>query len=393
MPSGCWQELTNRAQPLPRDSLQAEPTISHAGGPYQTTLTCGMFFQGIGTAVPATKYSQSECWQVLQDSTTYAGLTPRGREVLRKVLTGDSGIATRHLALAPLTEAFELNPDTLYSRFAQQAPTLATRAAEQALADAATSPGEIDALLVSTCTGYLCPGISSYLIERLGLRPDLLALDLVGHGCGAALPNLRSAEALLHSGRCRRALSVCVEVCSAALYIDNDPGVLISACLFGDGAGAAVLGLEPSSTTRRIQWIANHSVVKPEIRDMLRFEQRSGMLRNLLNIRIPSLAANEVAGILHSLLAKEDVQQDMIAAWILHPGGRDVLKAIRERLGLDPGDLRHSERVLCDYGNLSSASLFFVLQDAIANSARPGYWWMSSFGAGFSCHGALLKAE
>ena len=149
-----------------------------------------------------------------------------------------------------------LNPDTLYARFAEHAPALAARAAEQALADAHTNPTEIDALLVSTCTGYLCPGISNYVIERLGLRPDLLALDLVGHGCGAALPNLRTAEALLNSGRCQRALSVCVEVCSAALYVDDDLGVLISACIFGDGAGAAVLGKKPSNGSRRIQWMA-----------------------------------------------------------------------------------------------------------------------------------------
>jgi len=352
-----------------------------------------MFFQGIGTAVPSTRYLQSDCWQVLQDSATYAGLTPRGRAVLEKVLTGDSGITSRHLALAPLKEAFELNPNTLYARFAEHAPALATRAAEQALAEANTNPAEIEALLVSTCTGYLCPGISSYLIERLGLRPDVLALDLVGHGCGAALPNLRTAEALLNSGRCQRALSVCVEVCSAALYIDNDPGVLISACLFGDGAGAAVLGAKPSDTSRQIQWIANHSVVKPEMRDLLRFEQRSGMLRNLLSLRVPSLAADEVGRILDGLLAREAVRPDEITAWIVHPGGRDVLKAIGERLKLARGDLRHSERVLRDFGNLSSASLFFVLRDAIENSAIPGYWWMTSFGAGFSCHGALLKAE
>jgi alkylresorcinol/alkylpyrone synthase len=188
-------------------------------------------------------------------------------------------------------------------------------------------------------------------------------------------------------------LSVCVEVCSAALYIDNDPGVLISACLFGDGAGAAVLGKKPSNASRRLQWIASNSVIIPEIRDLLRFEQRSGMLRNLLSLRVPSLAAEEVGGILSSLLAREAVQQDAIAAWILHPGGRDVLKAIRERLKLDPCDLRHSESVLRDFGNLSSASVLFVLKNAIQDSASPGYWWMTSFGAGFSCHGALLKAE
>ena len=88
----------------------------------------------------------------------------------------------------------------------------------------------------------------------MGLPTNIQLLDLVGQGCGAALPNLRAGEALLASGRCRRVLSVCVEVCSAAFYIDDDPGVLVSACLFGDGAGAAVLSNEPNPATRKIKW-------------------------------------------------------------------------------------------------------------------------------------------
>jgi predicted naringenin-chalcone synthase len=99
------------------------------------------------------------------------------------------------------------------------------------LKDAKCKPGEIDAVLISTCTGYLCPGLTSYVSERLGLRPDVFPLDLVGQGCGAALPNLRAAEAILAAGRAQKVLSICVEVCSAAFYLDDDPGVLISACL------------------------------------------------------------------------------------------------------------------------------------------------------------------
>jgi alkylresorcinol/alkylpyrone synthase len=75
----------------------------------------------------------------------------------------------------------------------------------------------------------------------------------------------------------------------------------------------------------------------------------------------------------------------------LHPGGRDVLLALRERLGLQAHDTRWSESVLAEYGNLSSPSVIFVLQEALADSAPDGLWWMSSFGAGFSCHGALLE--
>ena len=132
-------------------------------------------------------------------------------------------------------------------------------------------------MLISTCTGYLCPGLTSYVSERLGLRPDVFTLDLVGQGCGAALPNLRTAEAILAAGRAEKVLSVCVEICSAAFFLDDDPGVLISACLFGDGAGAAVLANQPQPGRRRIEWKSRfvvprsrqtrHAAVQPQKRD------------------------------------------------------------------------------------------------------------------------------
>ncbi len=165
-----------------------------------------MFITGIGTAAPPQCYAQRECWVALQNSAALAGLQPRSRAILKKVLTRDNGIATRHLALQPLTEAFELTPDALQARFARHAPALAAEAAQRALADANCRPEEMDAVLISTCTGYLCPGLTSYVGERLGLRQDVLALDLVGQGCGAALPNLRTAEAILAAGRAEKIL-------------------------------------------------------------------------------------------------------------------------------------------------------------------------------------------
>src|SRR5207248_1738973 len=141
-----------------------------------------------------------------------------------------------------------------------------------------------------TCTGYLCPGLTSYVSERLGLRMDVFALDLVGQGCGAALPNLRTADALLAAGRANRVLSVCVEVCSAAFFLDDDPGVLISACLFGDGAGAAVLSNEPNREQRRVEWKFGSSNLVPGKRDTLRFGHQNGMLRNILLPQVPKIA-------------------------------------------------------------------------------------------------------
>src|SRR6201998_1451153 len=152
-----------------------------------------MFIIGIGTANPSQRYSQADCWQTVQHCPRFQELNARSKAILKKVLTGENGIATRYFALEKLEEAFELNPDALHDRFVKNAPDLAASAAERALAQSKTSPSEIDAVLVSTCTGYLCPGLTSYVIERLGLRPDVLTLDLVGHGCGAALPDLRVA--------------------------------------------------------------------------------------------------------------------------------------------------------------------------------------------------------
>ena len=350
-----------------------------------------MFLSGIGTAAPAARWTQTECWEALVASGYLPKLAPRSQAILRKVLRGNNGICSRHLAFDQLCEAFDFDPDVLDARFARHAPAVASAAAERALADAGLAPGDIDAVIISTCTGYLCPGLSSYVTERLGLRTDILALDLVGQGCGAALPNMRAGEALLASGRAGRVLSICVEICSAAMYLDDDPGVLISACLFGDGAGAAVLTADPIAGRRRIEWKSAVTLMNAGDREELRFERRRGMLRNILSSAVPLLAAKHVDQVLRDGLAEAAISRDDITGWILHAGGREILAAIRQQLDLSEEQTRWSAAVLRDYGNVSSPCVYFVLEAALNERARGGYWWMSSFGAGFSCHGALLQ--
>ncbi|HEY1170738.1 MAG TPA: 3-oxoacyl-[acyl-carrier-protein] synthase III C-terminal domain-containing protein [Verrucomicrobiae bacterium] len=352
-----------------------------------------MFIAGLGTAVPAHRYTQEECWQAFQSAEPFARLPDRSRAILRKVLSGSNGIATRHFSVSPLSSAFEITPDVLHQRFATAAPALCTEAALKASEDARVTVEEIDAVVISTCTGYLCPGLTSYVSERLGLRANVLALDLVGQGCGAAIPNLRTCETLLASGRAKQVLSICVEVCSAALYVDDDPGVLISNCLFGDGAGAAVVSAEAPAHQRCVEWLDADTVLSAADRDYLRFEQRHGLLRNILARQVPGIAAKFVEEVLTTVLARNKISKEQIAAWILHPGGRDILRALQERLVLREEDLKWSASVLHDYGNISSASLYFVMQRALSGNEHGGWWWLSSFGAGFSCHGALVKVE
>jgi len=292
--------------------------------------------------------------------------------IAETVLTKDNGIEFRSLAVDSLSEVFQIDPDTLHARFLANAPALAAAAGKSALVEAGLSVNEIDAVVISTCTGYLCPGLSSYMVERLGLRPDVLAFDLVGQGCAAVL-------------------SICVEVSSAAMYLDNDPGVLVSACLFGDGAGAAVLSRNANPARRRVEWKMSRSLINPAERKALMFDTQGGLLRNILTRPVPRLAADAAHQVLHAVLAEAQLAPADITAWIMHAGGRDVLVELQKKLKLQSEDLRYSADMLRGHGNLSSAFVYFVLQAALADGAAPGWWWLSSFGAGFSCHGALLQ--
>ncbi|MEP7070600.1 MAG: hypothetical protein ABI789_15230, partial [Usitatibacter sp.] len=317
-----------------------------------------MFIVGLGTAVPPKSFTQSECWDALQRADR-PELTPRTRSILQGILTHDNGIERRSLALDDLDEGFEIDPDTLHRRFVKNAPPLAAQAAARALADAGLQAESIDAVVISTCTGYLCPGLTSYVAESLGMRADAVHLDLVGQGCGAAMPNLRTAEALLASGRCENVLSVCVEVCSAAFYLDNDLGVLVSACLFGDGAGAAVVSRRPRAGALAIEWKAAASLHNPAQRDALRFEQVGGMLRNILTLPVPKLAGQHARKVLDGVLASEGLPRESIDAWILHAGGRKVLEELQRSIGLTRVDISWSAEVLREFGNLSSPFIFF----------------------------------
>jgi alkylresorcinol/alkylpyrone synthase len=352
-----------------------------------------MYLHAIGTAVPKWRYSKTDCWKAFLASAWFERLSERSRAITKLVLSRDNGIENRWLAVESLDQVFEIEPDTLQNRFALHAPALMSEAGTAALDKAGIEAGAIDAVIVTTCTGYLCPGLSTYAIERLGLRPGTLAFDLVGQGCAGALPNWQLADALLGSGRCETVLSICVEVCSAVMYLDDDPGVLISACLFGDGAGAAVLSRRPPDNARQIRWTSSASLTTPAHRESLRFEQRQGLLRNILTREVPTLAAAHVERVLEAALLRADLRREQITGWLFHAGGRDVLNAVAAQLQLEGSALALSRAVLRDYGNLSSPFVYFVMAAALAQAAPGGWWWLSSFGAGFSCHGALLAVE
>ena len=347
-----------------------------------------MFLHALATAVPPAVFTQAQCWEIVQHSPTRHRLSRRTQLILRTILQGDSGVNTRHFAVADVGGVFDLTSDQLNAAFRVEAPQLAGRALTAAMAKAGVTAGEIDALLICTCTGYLCPGVSSYVAEQLGLRTDVFLQDLVGLGCGAAIPTLRAAQAVLAAKPDAVVACVAVEICSAAFYLDDDPGVIISACLFSDGAAATIWRSTPGTGGWRCHGF--DTLHLPADRDRLRFEQRDGKLRNLLDPAVPQLAAAAVSPLFGAAQAQAGARP--IRRIIAHPGGRDVLNALET--ALPEYSFAASRRVLRDCGNMSSPSVLFTLEEAMRDDQpdENGDWWLVSFGAGFSAHACRFSA-
>lgn len=346
-----------------------------------------MFLHALATATPSASFTQPACWEIASRSPAVRErLSRRAQLILRTVLRGESGVATRHFAVRDIERIFDLDTDELNAEFRHAAPPLAAAALAPALAAAGLAPADIDALVICTCTGYLCPGVTSYVAEQLDLRPDTYLSDLVGLGCGAAIPALRAVQGFLAAHPGTTVACIAVEVCSAAFYLDDDPGVILSACLFGDGAAATIWRDTPGGLNLRAH--AFDTLHQPEHRDCIRFEHRHGKLRNLLLPAVPGLAAAAVHHLHTRALATAP-----IARLISHAGGRDVLDAIAQTL--PAYDLAPAREILRHFGNMSSPSVLFALEAALRDD-RPtsaSDWWLTAFGAGFSAHACRLSAD
>ena len=166
-----------------------------------------MYLQSLASAFPDARYTQRECWNIARSSPFLASLSRRSAKILETVLSGSSGIETRHFAI-PTGKMFSADAEDLNRAFEQTAPPLAAKALRKACDSARLEPGEIDALFVCTYTGFLCPGVSSHLAEQVGIRTDAFLNDMTGLGCGAALPTLHAAFCFIAPCRSsRRSLS------------------------------------------------------------------------------------------------------------------------------------------------------------------------------------------
>jgi alkylresorcinol/alkylpyrone synthase len=349
-----------------------------------------IILRGLGTATPPLHITQEEAYEFF---TTHFTLKPAEQDLYRRILL-DGRIKGRYLGMDAVTDALETDPDRLLARFLKFGRTTAVAAARRALAEAGVESAEIAGLIVNTCTGYLCPGLSSYIAEDLGIKTSIRFQDIMGMGCGAAIPNLEAAAGMLARGGEGPVLSLAVEICTATIFPSHDPELVVSNSIFGDGAAAAVLDLAPANRPGGLARMVDFAAgLFPQYREDLRYRTEGGRLRNHLSKRVPVIGARTVSEVASRLLARHSLSRNDIAWWAVHPGGTVVLAQVAKELKLADDALRFSYHVFENYGNMSSPSVLFVLRE-ILDRGRPQpsqKGMLLSFGAGFSAFAALLE--
>jgi predicted naringenin-chalcone synthase len=344
----------------------------------------------IASAAPLTILTQQHAIDLINEY--YAvDLRPRSLELIRQFLAHES-IQTRHIAVAspqdlPLLKSED--PDHRIERFTRYGVDLGERAAQTALARAGITVREVAAIIVNTCTGYICPGLSTYLIERMGFSSGVEAYDLVGAGCGGALPNIQMGEAIMTRHPDKAVLCIAVEICSATYQMADDPSLLISNAIFGDGAAAAVLWDRPAGLT-----ITGRAArFEPQFRDEVRFIHKNGALHNKLSIQLPKIMREIAPAFIRDFLETNGLTVADIDHWALHPGGDKILSGLAEELGLGSDACAVSRSILGDYGNMSSPTVLFALEKILEQGVSPGDFICAvAYGAGLSLHALLLEA-
>lgn len=254
-------------------------------------------------------------------------------------------IRKRHYAIDDPVELVDEDPDRRVARFTERSIELAADAAIRALEQVNLGVKDVSGIVLNTCTGYICPGVSTYLIERLGLPRNIRAYDLVGSGCGGAIPNLQVAESLITSND-GVVLSVSVEICSATLQWDNDLSLILSNALFGDGAAAAVIWDRPQGW----ELIASASRFVPEQRETIRYVHKRGQLHNQLSLKLPDIVRKAAAGVVTDVLKEQDLSVSDIDHWALHTGGENIINAVRAEIGISDEKIRPTRTILSEFG-------------------------------------------
>jgi len=350
---------------------------------------------GVGTAVPATSFTQSE---VLD---TFGITDPK----IRSLFT-NSAISRRHLVLPPTDDdgnhVIEAQGDLL-DKHKANAVAMGIRALEACLKRAGKTLEDLGHLCCVTSTGFLTPGLSALIIRELGIDRHCSRSDIVGMGCNAGLNALNVVNGWAVANPGKVAVVLCSESCSSAYAMDGTMRTAVVNSLFGDGAAAVALvagdgqgedGLAGANREGpRILKFA--SCIIPEAVGAMRYDwdRDMGRFSFFLDPQIPYVVGAHAEIVVDRLLKDTGLYRSDIRHWLVHSGGKKVIDAVKVNLGLSRYDVRHTTGVLRDYGNVSSGSFLFSYERLLdEGTATPGdYGVLMTMGPGSTLETSLVQ--
>lgn len=342
----------------------------------------------VATAVPPHRMSQTEAKEEARK--VFADLP----EIDRLIRVYDrAGLEYRHLAFP---KSYYLETKTFGQRnrdYGRVALELGEKAVREALSQAEIEPADVDLLIFTTTTGLATPSVDALLAHRLGMSPSVRRMPLFGLGCAGGAGALSLAATHLQSKPDGVAVVLSVELCSLTLILNEVSRVnLVGTALFADGAAAAVL-TGAGHPGKGAEVLATESHLFPESSHFMGWEFSEQGLELQLSPEVPTFIIETFPGPVREFLSGNGLSLEDVNHHALHPGGRQVLAAYRKGLGLTPEDLAPSREVLRSNGNLSSATVLFVL-DEVWRTRRPkadDLGFVAALGPGFAAEMLLLK--
>jgi alkylresorcinol/alkylpyrone synthase len=338
----------------------------------------------LATALPSYRYTQEE----VRDA---AGLLfDRESADLERLLPvfDNAGIAARY-SCVPLE--WYMAPHGWMERthlFRQHAVELLSQAALACLARAGLTTHDVDAVVAVSTTGVATPSLDALILERLDLPRETRRLPIFGLGCAGGVIGLSRAIDLARAYPGTRVLYLVVELCALTFrHGDNTKSNVVAAALFGDGAAAALLSTEGEGP--RFGVAGEHTFAHSL--DVMGWRVKEDGLGVLFSRDIPTLVRTEFKALLETFLGRLGLARCDLAGAICHPGGAKVLDALEESFELAPGAMTIAREVLRDCGNMSAATVLFVLERTLAGGI-PGQYLMSALGPGFSAGFQMLAA-
>jgi alkylresorcinol/alkylpyrone synthase len=298
-------------------------------------------------------------------------------------------IAVRHLAQPLAWYAVEHSFAEANAKYGEIALELAETAAAAALADSGLAPADIGAVLLVSSTGITTPTIDAQLIQRLGLSAHAARLPVWGLGCAGGVSGLARAAELVTAVPGRAVLLVAVELCSLTFQRnDFSKSNLVGAGIFADGAAAVVV----AAGGKGPEILGTHSTLFADTEDVMGWDVVATGLKVRFSRDIPAIVRRYLSDLITAACRQWGVAKEEIAYCIAHPGGAKVLEAYADSLGLPAVDLSVAYDVLADYGNMSSASVLFVLAEFLRRQPAAGrYGLMLALGPGFSAEQVLFR--